>query len=77
MFLPDEAVALRHAILTGRNGRFYIERHPESVDPQGFFNYVLQVGGRKLEGTQVLHSGDEILIGGTRLRFQSTEPWRG
>lgn len=77
VFLPDEAVAPRHAILTGRNGRFYIERHPESVDPAGFFNYVLQVGGRELQGAQALHSGDEILIGGTRLRFQSTETSRG
>jgi len=77
VFLPDEAVASRHAILTGRNGRFYIERHPESVDPAGFFNYVLQVGGRELEDAQVLHSGDEILVGGTRLRFQSTEASRG
>ena len=73
VFLPDEAVAPRHAILTGRNGRFYIERHPESVDPAGFFNYVLQVGGQELRDVQVLHSGDEIQIGGTRLRFQSTE----
>jgi hypothetical protein len=35
------------------------------------------VGGRELEGVQVLQSGDEILIGGTRLRFQSTETSRG
>jgi len=77
VFLPDEAVAPRHAILTGRNGCFYLERHPESIDPQGLFNYVLQVHGRELEDAQILHSGDEILIGGTRLRFQSTEISRG
>jgi hypothetical protein len=77
VFLPDDAVAPRHAILTERNGRFYIERHPESMDPTGFFNHVLQVAGRELEGAQVLHSGDEIMVGGTRLRFQSTEASRG
>jgi hypothetical protein len=77
VFLPDEAVAPRHAIVTGRNGRFYIERHPESIDPAGFFNYVLHVNGRELEDAQVLHSGDEILIGGTRVRFQSVETSRG
>lgn len=71
VFLPDKAVAPRHAILTGRNGHFYIERHPESVDPQGFFSYTLQVRGGEIKGTQVLQSGDQILIGGTWLRFQS------
>ena len=73
VFLPDDAVAPRHAVITGRDGAFYIERHPESVDPQGFFNYVLQVAGRELKDARVLRSGDEVLIGGTRLRFQTTQ----
>ncbi|MCI0421693.1 MAG: FHA domain-containing protein [Acidobacteria bacterium] len=71
VFLPDEAVAPRHAILTGRGGRFYLERHPESLDPQGFFQFTLQVRGRDLDRAEALQAGDEILIGSTRLRFQS------
>jgi hypothetical protein len=29
VFLPDEDVALRHAILTAKEGRYFIEPHPE------------------------------------------------
>ena len=69
VFLPDEQIAPKHAIVTGRRGRFFIERHPESIDPQGFFNYALQVQGKDVRGLEPLSNGNNILIGSTRLVF--------
>ena len=69
VFLPDDQIAPKHAIVTAQRGRFLIERHPESIDPQGFFNYTLQVQGKDVRGVESLSNGSDILIGSTRLAF--------
>ena len=74
IFLPDEQVAPRHAILTVRGGRFCLERHAESFDPMGLFQYPLQVQGRDVDRMQELRDGDTIRIGRTQLCFRSRRP---
>jgi hypothetical protein len=71
VFIPDAQVAPRHAILSGRHQRFFVDRHPESIDSAGQFVYSLSVNGSDVEGPRELTDGDLILVGQTCLRFQS------
>lgn len=71
VFIPDAAIAPRHAILFGKEGRFYIARHPDINNPQGLARYVLRVRGRTVTTSQELKAGDDILIGRTAIRFMT------
>lgn len=71
IFIPDQAIAARHAILFGRQGRFYIARHPETSGQAGLGKYVLRVRGKTVAASQELRDADDILIGRTALRFVS------
>jgi hypothetical protein len=69
VFIPDAAIAPRHARLYGRDGRFYLARHPDVANAAGLARYPLRVRGRTVTGFQELHDSDDILIGRTALSF--------
>jgi hypothetical protein len=69
IFIPDAAIASRHATLFGRDGSFYIARHQDSSGPAGLAKYVLKVGGKTVTTSHQLRNADDILIGRTALRF--------
>jgi len=69
VFLPDAAVAAKHAIIFGKEGRFYVARHPDQNNPAGLARYVLRVRGKSVTGSQELRNGDDVLVGRTALKF--------
>jgi hypothetical protein len=69
VFIPDATVAPRHAILFGKQGRFFLARHPEISNQSGLARFVTRVRGRTVTVTQELHDRDDILLGRTALRF--------
>ena len=71
ILIPDAAIAPKHAVVFGRQGRFYIARHPEAADQAALARYVLRVRGRTLARSTELRDADDILLGRTALRFVS------
>ncbi len=69
VFIPDAAIAARHAMIFGKDGRFYIARHPDLNNPAGLARYVLRVRGRTVTASQELKAGDDILVGRTAIKF--------
>ena len=69
IFIPDAAIAGRHATLFGRERRFYVARHPDIGGEAGMARYVLRVRGRTVESTMELRDNDDILVGRTALKF--------
>jgi MFS family permease len=69
IFIPDAAIAGHHAILFGKEGRFYLARHPEIGGPAGLAKYVVRVRGKTVTKSQELSNSDDILIGRTALKF--------
>jgi hypothetical protein len=73
IFIPDAAVASRHAVLFGRRGQFYLARHPEIGGPAGLARFVLRLRGRTVVKTAELRQSNDILVGRTALRFTSRD----
>ena len=71
VWLPDSAVAPRHAVLFSKQGRYYIARHPDASGQEGVAKYVLRIKGKTVVSSQELHPSDDLLIGRTALRFES------
>jgi hypothetical protein len=71
IYIPDQMVNNRHAIIRGQKGRFFIEQHPENRGPQGQPLYPLQLRGQDLVMPQELRHGDDVVIGQTLLRFET------
>jgi len=69
IFVPDSAIAPCHAILFGKDGRFYLARHPDIGGQPGLAKYVVRVRGKTVVSSQELSNADDILIGRTALRF--------
>ena len=69
IFIPDAAIAARHATLFAKERRFYIARHPDTGGQAGIARYVLRVRNRSVESTHELRDNDDILIGRTALKF--------
>lgn len=69
VFIPDAAIAPKHAIVFGKEGRFYVARHPDINNPAGLARYVLRVRGRTVTTSQELRAGDDVLIGRTAIKF--------
>jgi hypothetical protein len=69
IFIPDAAIAPRHARLYGRDGRFYLARHSDVAGSAGLARYVIRVAGQTVIGSCELHDADDILIGRTALSF--------
>ena len=69
IFIPDAAIAGRHAILLGKGGRFYLARHPSAADQASMARFQLRVRGKTVVTSQELRSSDDILVGRTALKF--------
>jgi hypothetical protein len=69
VFVPDSAIASKHAILFGKDGHFYIARHPNASDQAALARYQLRVRGKVITKSAELRDRDDILIGRTALRF--------
>jgi len=69
IFIPDTAIAPRHAILFGKEGRFYLARHQDTVGQAALARFVTRVKGKSMVGSQELRDNDDIQIGRTALRF--------
>lgn len=73
VFIPDAAMAPRHAILFEREKKFFLQPHPENLGEDGGLDAPLSVGGVEVSELRELHHGDEIRMGGTVLRFLLTK----
>jgi MFS family permease len=74
VFIPDASLAPRHAVIFGKDGRFYIARHPDAGGPAGVSRFVLRVRGRTVTSSQLLNDSDDLLVGKTALRFAGRRP---
>lgn len=71
VFIPDAAIAPKHALLFGKDGQFYVARHPEINNQAGLARFVLRVRGKTVIASQALQDGDDILVGRTAIKFVS------
>jgi hypothetical protein len=71
IYIPDQMVNNRHAVIRGQKGRFFIEQHPDNRGPQGQPLYPLQLRGQDVVMPQELRNGDDVVIGQTLLRFET------
>jgi len=69
VFIPDTSIAAHHAILFGKEGRFYLARHQETVGNAALARFVTRIRGKSIIAAQELHDGDDIQVGRTALRF--------
>lgn len=74
IFIPDASLAPRHAVIFGKDGRFYVARHPDAGGPAGISRFVLRVRGRTVTVSQLLNDSDDLLVGKTALRFVGRKP---
>ena len=71
IYIPDTAIAPRHAIVFSKGGRYYIARHPDAAGPEGIARYVLRIKGKTVVATQELPPSAALLVGRTAFRFDS------
>ncbi|MGO9241453.1 MAG: FHA domain-containing protein [Bryobacteraceae bacterium] len=71
IFIPDAAIAPHHAVVFGKEGRFYVARHAEAGGQAGLARFVLRVRGKTVTNSQELRDNDDILVGRTALKFTS------
>ena len=71
IFIPDAALAPRHAVLFAKEGRFYIARHPDTGGAAGIARWVLRVRGKTVTTSLELQEQDDLLVGKTALRFSA------
>jgi hypothetical protein len=71
IYIPDQMVKSRHAVIRGQKGHFSIEQHPENRGPQGQPLYPLQLRGQDVIMPQELRHGDDVVIGQTLFRFET------
>jgi len=69
IFIPDAAIAGHHAILFGKDGRFYVGRHKDTGGQAGLARYLVRVRGKTVTTSQELRDNDDILVGRTALKF--------
>lgn len=74
IFIPDASLAPRHAVIFGKDGQFYVARHPDAGGPAGIARFVLRVRGKTVTTSQVLNDSDDLLVGKTALRFAGRKP---
>jgi hypothetical protein len=73
IYLPDGSVAPRHARIYGRDGRFYITRHPDVMSEAGLRRFVLKVQNRSIASLCELHDQTLIVLGRTTLMFVANQ----
>jgi hypothetical protein len=69
IYLPDGSVAPRHARIYGRDGRFYVTRHPDVMSEAGLRRFVLKAQNRSVTSPYELHDQTLIMLGRTTLMF--------
>ena len=69
IYLPDQQVAPRHARIYGKDGRFYLTRHPEAMSEGALRRFVLKVQNRSVIAPCELHDQTLIVLGRTTLMF--------
>lgn len=69
IYLPDSSVAARHARIYGRDGRFFVTRHPDVMSEAGLRRFVLKAQNRSITAPCELHDQALIVIGRTTLMF--------
>lgn len=69
IYLPDQQVAPRHARIYGKDGRFYLIRHPEVMSEGALRRFVLKVQNRSVISPCELHDQTLIVLGRTTLMF--------
>ena len=69
IYLPDNSVASRHARIYGRDGRFYVIRHPDVMSEAGLRRYVLKAQNKSITSPYELRDQMLIIIGRTTLMF--------
>lgn len=71
VFIPDAAIAPKHAMIFGQEGRFYVARHQDINNQAGLARYVLRVRGKTVTTSHELRDGDDILVGRTAIKFMT------
>lgn len=74
IFVPDATIAAHHAVLFGKEGKFYLARHPDAGGQAGLARYVVRVRGKTVTSSFELRDTDDILIGRTALKFATKRP---
>ena len=69
IYLPDASVAPRHARIYGRDGRFFVVRHPDIMEDASLRRFLLRVQNRSVTTAVELHDENLILLGRTTLMF--------
>ena len=69
IYIPDAMISPRHAILFEKGKRFFIQLHPDNVNPRGLAIAPLLVGNSNVTAPHELHDGDELQLGQTLLRY--------
>jgi len=69
IYLPDGSVAPRHARIYGRDGRFFVTRHPDVMSEAGLRRFVLKAQNRSITSPYELRDQTLIVLGRTTLMF--------
>jgi len=69
IYLPDATVAPRHARIFGKDGRFFVTRHPDVMSEAGFRRFVLKAQNRSITTPYELHDQGLVVLGRTTLMF--------
>jgi hypothetical protein len=69
IYLPDASVSARHARIYGRDGRFYVTRHPDVMSEAALRRYVLKAQNKSITAPYELRDQTLIVIGRTTLMF--------
>jgi MFS family permease len=69
IYLPDASVAPRHARIYGREGRFYVTRHPDVMSEVGLRRFLLKAQNRSITSPFELRDQTLIVLGRTTLMF--------
>lgn len=69
IYLPDATVAARHARIYGRDGRFFVTRHPDVMSEAGLRRFILKAQNRSVTSPFELQDQTIINLGRTTLMF--------
>lgn len=69
IYLPDASVAPQHARIYGKDGRFFVVRHPDIMSEATLRRFLLRVQNRSVTTAVELHDENLIVLGRTTLMF--------
>ena len=76
IYLPDASVAPRHARIYGKDGRFFVTRHPDAMSEAGLRRFVLKAHNRSITSPCELHDQTLVIVGRTTLMFVAKKAGR-